>query len=342
MKDDNYNKLFSNSKEYSSILIIVLNWNELELTLRCIRSLIAQEKTNPDILIVDNNSDVDPSERIISEFPNIKVIRNKENYGVAGGRNTGIRFAINNNYKYILMFDNDAYADSRMLTNLLSAAKLNPNASIFGPKIFIDGKTNVIWRAGCTSWKWTYLHAGFEILKRIFRMINKPLPSFVDTMRGEYQIDTGQYDEECDLDFQIGCAQFIRTGLFSKVGLLDEEFSPYGAEDIEFCARSTQAGFRIRYVPEAICWHRVGSSFREKYNRTYYQSRHFILLARKRLTLIYFWLLFVPDFILLTIPLMLLQTFIRKESKSRKAFIDALLWHFNDIKERGILLTKTR
>lgn len=340
MENDNYNRTISNSKEFSSILIIVLNWNELELTLRCIRSLIAQEKTNPDILIVDNNSDVDPSERIVSEFPNVKVIRNKENYGVAGGRNTGIRFAIKNEYKYVLLFDNDAYADSRMLTNLVSVAKLNPDAGILGPKILIDGKTDMIWRAGCTSWKWTYLHAGFEILNRIFQMINKPLPRFLDTMRGEGRPDKGQYDEECDIAFQIGCAQFIRSDVFRKAGLLDEDFSPYGSEDIEFCARSTQAGFRIRYVPEAICWHRIGGSFSELYKRTYYNSRHLILLARKRLSCFYFWCLFVPDFILLTVPLMLLQSFARKEPKRRKALLDAIIWNLKDIKKRGILLMK--
>lgn len=340
MEKDIFNRTTSNSKEFSSILIVVLNWNELELTLRCIRSLIAQEKINPDILIVDNNSDVDPSERIVSEFPNIKVIRNKENYGVAGGRNTGIQFAIENKYKYILLFDNDAYADSRMLMNLLSAAKLNPDAGILGPKILIDGKTNVIWRAGCTSWKWTYLHAGFEILNRVFQIINKPLPPFLDTKRGENQPDKGQYDEECDTAFQIGCAQFIRIDVFLKAGLLDEEFSPYGAEDIEFCARSAQAGFRILYVPRAICWHRIGSSFSEPYNRTYYNSRHLILLARKRLSCFYFWCLFVPDFILLTVPLILLQSFIRKEPKRRKALIDAMRWNFKDIKKRGVFFTK--
>jgi hypothetical protein len=159
-------------------------------------------------------------------------------------------------------------------------------------------------------------------------------------MRGEGQSDKGQYDDECDIAFQIGCAQFIRTDLFSKIGLIDEEFSPYGAEDIEFCDRSTQAGFRIRYVPEAICWHRIESSFQNHYKRTYYNSRHFILLARKRLTFSYFWFLFIPDFILLTVPLMLLQAFIRKEPECRKAFIDAIMWNYKDAKKRGVLLMK--
>jgi len=322
----------------AQVLAVVLNWNEPELTLRCIRSLIAQEGVDLEILIVDNNSDVDPTDKILSEFHNVKVIRNKANYGVAGGRNVGIKYALKLDFQFILFFDNDAYADSEMLVNLVDSANQNPDLGILGPKIFVDGKTNVIWRAGCTSWKWTYLHAGYMISKRLFAIINKPFPLLLDTLRGENQIDVGQYDEQIDIDFQIGCAQLIRTEVFRNVGLLDEQFSPYGSEDIDFCARVTKAGWRIRYVSDAICWHRVIGSFQNEYQRAFHNLKNLLILSRKHLSPFYFWLLFVPDFICLHIPLIIFENILHKKQPRNKAIIDAIRWNMRDIVRRGIFI----
>jgi GT2 family glycosyltransferase len=120
--------------------------------------------------------------------------------------------------------------------------------------------------------------------------------------------------------------------------MLDEEFSPYGSEDIDFCARVTRAGWKIRYVPKAHCWHRPGGSFRENYERTYFNARNLLLLARKNLSMAYFWLLFLPDFVFVTAPLILINSYVQKQKKRRHAFINAIKWNIKDIDDRGLLL----
>jgi GT2 family glycosyltransferase len=323
----------------SLLLAVVLNRNEFDLTVRCIASLKAQTVAL-DILVIDNDSLEDSSDALKKQFPEIISVRNHINRGVAGGRNTGIDFAVQNGYRYILFIDNDAFADRVMVAHLFDAAKRNPRAGILGPKILMDGAPQVIWRAGCTSWKWTYLHAGYILSKRIFSLADRPLPKLLDTVRGEDQPDAGQYDVEQDIDFQIGCAQLIRADVFEDVGLLDEEFTPYGSEDIDFCIRSKRSGWKIRYVPTACCWHRVGSSFQDEYQRTYFNTRHILLLARKHLHPVYFWLLYLPDFLCLTLPLMLAESILQKKKQRRKAIVDAIAWHLKDIRTRGILLGK--
>lgn len=326
------------SMKINSILAIILNWNELDLTRRCLRSLLNQKRILCDILVIDNNSDMETFKILLDEFPDVQIKRNPTNLGVSAGRNIGIRYALKKGYEFILLFDNDALAESYMLSHLIETVKSHPEGGIFGPKIYRDDLVNVIWRAGCTSWKWTYLHAGHIILKRIYGWAARSLPRFLDTMRGENQPDAGQYDVEQEVDFQIGCAQLIRTAVFKDVGLLDEEFSPYGSEDIDFCTRVQAASWRIRYVPHARCWHRVGGSFQDEYWRTYYNTRNLLLIARKNLNPIYFWLLYLPDFIILTIPLMLIESTLKKNIQRRKAFIEAILWNLSDIKKRGILI----
>jgi len=320
------------------IIAVILNWNELDVTIRCISSLLNQGNVNIDILLIDNNSKDDPTFFLREKFPSIIVTRNKENLGVAGGRNIGISYALEKNYEYVLIFDNDAWADSNMVSFLLNAAEKYKDTAVFGPKILLTRHPNVIWRAGCTSWKWTYLHAGYQIVSHFFRLLKRPIPEIFDTVRGEGQIDRGQYDQVEDISFQIGCAQFIRTSAFSEVGLLDITFSPYGSEDIDFCERLTKKGWKIKYIPSAFCWHRVESSFNDDYNRSYYNSRNILLLARKHLSPIYFAFLFMPDFIFLTIPLISIDALLKKQKNRLKGFFDALLWNYRDIRKRRLFL----
>jgi len=322
------------------ILVVILNWNELKNTRKCLESLTLQKKKSFDILVIDNHSDTDPTGILKKEFPNTTVHRTRKNYGVSGGRNIGILFGLRHNYKYIFLFDNDAYAHPKLLYHLSNAAERYPDTAMFGPKIYSDGQDHVIWRAGCTSWKWTYLHAGNVILNRLCRLLKKRPPSWIDTSRGENQRDCGQFDQIRNISFQIGCAQFIRTAVFKKIGLLDIEFSPYGSEDIDFCARLLKAGWNIKYVPEAMCWHRVSSSFRDSYNRSFYNTRNLILLARKNLHPLYFGLLFIPDYIFLAFPLVCLESIFFRQGERLRGVWDAILWNLKDVRRRGCILNR--
>jgi len=320
------------------VLAIVLNWNELELTCRCISSLLNQNKACLDLLLIDNNSKKDPSFFLKRTFPTITVVRNSENLGVAGGRNVGINYALENHYEFVLIFDNDAWAQANMLNSLLEAANKYEDTAIFGPKILLEKQPQTIWRAGCSSWKWTYLHAGHQIVSHFFKLLGIPIPKILDTARGEGRTSKGQYDHIEEISFQFGGAQLVRTKMFKEVGLLDVDFSPYGSEDIDFCVRVKKNDWKIRYIPDAVCWHRVGSSFNDDYYRSFYNSRNIILLARKHLTLQYFLFLFVPDFIFLTIPLVTMESLLKGKKKRLKGFFDAIAWNYRDSCKRQLFL----
>lgn len=322
----------------NSVLAIILNWNEIDLTFRCIQSLIDMKRTNCDILVIDNGSKENPETLFKHAFPKISFIRNEQNLGVAGGRNVGIRFGLIKQYPYLLLFDNDAFAHQDMLYHLIRTSEEINNCGIAGPKILIDGEERIVWRAGCTSWKRTYLHSLFEILRRIYAKFKTPLPKFIDTVRGENQIDSERYNKDEDIDFQIGCAQLVRREVFLDIGLLDDEFSPYGSEDIDFCIRTKRSGWTIRYLHRAICWHRRESSVNDSYKRSYFNARNLILLARKNLSKAYFWIVFIPDLLLITIPLMIIESSIKRYPLKRKAIVDAVSWNLDDIRNRGVFL----
>lgn len=310
-------------------LAIILNWNDLNLTRRCLESL--RDNDLCDVLVIDNGSIEDPTTILQEEFPGVVVLRNEKNLGVAGGRSAGLYFALNHSYEFVLIFDNDAIASPTMLEKLLRAAENYPNAGIFGPKIMRLDRPERIWRAGCTSWKLTYLHTFSEALASIAEHLKWTLPKYIDWSRGANQNDTGRYDAYEFIDFQIGCAQLIRQQVLVDVGVFDTRFSPYGAEDIDFCVRATSAGWKILYVPDAKCWHRVGSSVPKGYQRTYYNTRNILLVARKNLSTLYFWGLFVPDYVFFRIPLTILYFSVtRRSTEKLRGFRDGIIWNVYD------------
>ncbi len=322
-----------------STLIVILNWNEALYTSRCMLSFVPQLGQKDAILVIDNHSTEDPTDFLIDRYASLRIIRTNQNLGVAGGRNIGIRHAIDNKFDYVLLIDNDAYAAPQFLTNLVHAIEKYPDTAIVGPKIYMEHDKKRIWRVGCTSWKWTYLHAGFIILNRFCRFLKKSPPGWIDTGRGEDQKDTGQFDIERDISFQIGCAQLIRTDVFKQIGLLDTEFSPYGSEDIDFCDRLIRHGWKIKYIPEAICWHRAKKSFKNNYTRNFMNTRNILLLARKNLHPLYFAFLFIPDFLFLTIPLMLMEGLVSLQKHRLRGILAGIEWNLRDIRKRGLLIT---
>jgi len=320
-----------------SSVAIVLNWNDIHNTIRAINSLRIQT-TEIDILLIDNHSYLDVFTIISNQFPDIRILRTDENLGVAGGRNIGIKYALKNNYDYIFFMDNDAFADRKLIETFTRVANDHPDIAMLGSKIYLDSDCKVIWRAGCSSWKWTYLHSGFVILNRFCNILRKRPPAWIDTGRGENQKDLGQFDTMEDIDFQIGCAQFIRASAFKEIGLLDMDFCPYGSEDIDFCARLKKRGCKIRYIPEAICWHRSESSFSDSYDRSFYNMRNILLLARKHLNPFYFSFVFIPDFIFLTLPLIIIEGLLKRQKNRLKGLLCAISWNIQDTKKRGLLI----
>ena len=321
----------SASKE---ILVVVLNWNDLPNTIKCIDSIYSQEGAKFDVLLVDNNSTQFVAEDLLERFPSLNIIKLNQNRGVAGGRNVGLALAIDENYEYVMFFDNDAVAHKNMLAELIKVIREGRGIGIVGPKIYRNDALEVIWRAGCSSWRKMYLFSFFSIIKRIYHLAGRPLPLQFDFSRGDGYKDIGQYEKIMKIDFQIGCAQMLRTEAVRQVGLLDERFTPYGSEDIDYCARTQKAGWQIVYVPMAKCWHAVNSKPNRNPERIFHNLKNLIILARKHLDSKISTLFFLFDFILIHYPLVFLDNLVA-DRKAAYSTLKVLRWHFMDIKKNG-------
>lgn len=112
-------------KENPTVAVIILNWNGLDDTLACVRSLQRSSYTNYEIVVVDNGSDGDEGKRFLSVFPGIELIQNPTNRGFAGGNNDGIRWAVANGFDYVVNLNNDCIVAADWLEKLVSGLQIS-------------------------------------------------------------------------------------------------------------------------------------------------------------------------------------------------------------------------
>ena len=255
----------TSDEESPKALIIILNWNNASDTINCLDSLKHIDWSNYEVILIDNASTDGSVEKIRELFPEITIVENEKNLGVAGGRNVGIDLAleqINDDRtetpEYILFLDNDTKVDKRFLTEMLEKAKSDRRIGVLNPKICYLGEPNRIWSAGGRL-----NFSRCEI-----------------TLRGIDECDEGQYDETCDIDWALGCVYLITKDALQTVGKFDPIFGLYCDEEIDWCIRSKKAGYRIVYVPKSKIWHRYSKTMPGA-NYHYQKVRNHLILMRR-------------------------------------------------------------
>ncbi len=160
-----------------------------------------------------------------------------ENVGFSKANNRLIRLSKGS---YIILLNPDAEVTENWAKSLVRTAEKSSDIGIVAPKMFQFD--NVIDSTGHDYSNWPY----------------------IVTDRGQGEEDTGKYDESTNLiSCTFGCA-LIKRKLIEQIGLLDERFFLY-YEDVEYCHRASQAGWRTVFCPESIVYHRRGGSGRNKW-----------------------------------------------------------------------------
>lgn len=217
---------------------------------------------NFEVILVDNAStDGSPGE-IKKSFSKVHLIKNKTNSGVAGGRNIGIKYANENtNYKSLLFIDDDVVVEKKFLSELIKSCEVDKNAGIITPKCYTMKQPDIIGYAGGMS-------------------VNLFTGAIDDIGGGEK--DQGQFDEPGYVP-SAGGILLVKKEVIDEVGMFDENFNPYGWEDVDFSIRSKKKGFEIFYNPKAVVYHKGGKKNRRDNIREYEFSKmkNYFYLIRK-------------------------------------------------------------
>jgi hypothetical protein len=211
------------------VFVIILNWNHPDDTIACISSVRQSEYGNFEIVVVDNASEDNSVTLITEAFPDIICLKNKRNLGYAGGNNLGIHYALQHGARYVLLLNDDVLVKPSTLTYLMASAQDQTIAAV-GCKVRVWENPTRLWAAG----------EGFSRAE-------------------EWPIDDGRFDTPREIEFAVGCCILMRGNILKEIGLLDAGFFAY-FEEMEWCFRARDAGYRILYTPKAIVYHKTAHS----------------------------------------------------------------------------------
>jgi GT2 family glycosyltransferase len=241
----------------------------------CLNHIMAVSDISYEIIVVDNDSKDNTRQIVKDEFESVKLIESKENLGFAHGVNTGVHHA---KQSTIFLLNPDA----RILPSNLrdSAAFISSNhVGVLGPRVINPHDFSRQFSAR----RFPTLRTGIFNRSSIFTSL---VPN--NRFSREYLNPIVSDDRPQQIDWVSGCAMVFRKEVFDLVGGFDDNFFVF-YEDIDFCYRLKEAGYKVVYNPMLLVSHEIGISktvptLRINYERHrgmwLYYTKHF---QRKRL-----------------------------------------------------------
>jgi N-acetylglucosaminyl-diphospho-decaprenol L-rhamnosyltransferase len=229
-----------------TLSVIIVNWNVRDLLHRALSSILASwgERPGLEIIVVDNGSRDGSVDMVQADFPQVRVIVNRENRGFTGGNNQGIDAATG---EFLLLLNPDTEVLNDALPCLVDYAKARPDIGLIGPQM--------LWPDGSVQSS----RRRFPSLPVLFlesTWLQALAPRRV--LHNYYAQDKADNIEQ-DVDWITGAAMLTRRKVVEQVGELDEGFFMY-SEEVDWCRRIKQAGWRVVYYPDARIIHHEGKS----------------------------------------------------------------------------------
>jgi len=233
----------------TDLSISIVNYNSRECLKNCLDSIYSGAPTaNLEVTVVDNGSSDGSVELLRQAFPHVNVMRNPENRGFVKANNQGIRASAG---RYLLSLNNDTIIKDGTLAGLVRFMDEHQNVGVCGPKVLNqDGTLQLQCRRSFPT-----ISSSLFYFLRLHRL-------FPRTERfGRYLMTQWDCDKPSDVDSVSGCCMMVRREVIEQVGVLDENFIMYG-DDLDWCYRIKQSGWRICYVPDVQIVHLGGQSSR--------------------------------------------------------------------------------
>lgn len=241
------------------VSIVIVTFNKAPLTYSCLRSIAACTEVPMEVIVVDNASE-DRTRKMIERLRNVRTIMNERNEHYLSACRQGSEEAAG---KYLLFLNNDIQLFPGSIESAVATLETDDTIGALGGKILqLDG---TLQEAGCMVFR-------DGRCKGYGRGKNPFAPP---------------YSFRRDVDFCSGAFLLTRRDLYERLGGLDEDFTPAYYEDVDYCLRLRQAGYRIVYDPSInVIHYEFGSSRPEEAerlmerNRKIFVAKHAGILSR--------------------------------------------------------------
>ncbi len=245
-----------------NVHIVILNWNGIEDTLQCLKSIEALTYSAVRVIVIDNGSREDQAATISKTFPKAVILPQITNLGFCGGCNVGIEYAIENGADYVMLLNNDTLVPTDLIDRLLSGIENLDNVAAASPVILEHPNTDKVWYSDA---RWVAGEAQFRL--------SVPGEQYADMCEGK------PYETQ----FACGCCMLMPVSALKKVGLLDERYFAF-YDEAAWCATAKRHGLRSYVVPSAFMYHKVSRST-PALVATYLLTRNRLLWMKENLPL---------------------------------------------------------
>lgn len=227
------------------VSIISVTWNGKRFVHECLRSLKRDEDIPLEVIIVDNASTDGTPDLVAEQFPEFKLICNRQNYGFAKANNIGIQASQG---RYLCLVNSDVVVPEGCFRELVRFMDEHTDIGILGPQMI--GPDGDIRRSTMR------LPSLRNSLLRAFALDGVP---WLSRAAGGQMMSDFRHNNIADVEILNGWFWVIRREALDQVGLLDERFFMYG-EDMDWCHRFREAGWRVVFYPYAKALHYGGAS----------------------------------------------------------------------------------
>ena len=231
--------------ENKKVCIIIVSYNFEPWIDKCLSSVFAS--TLPaTVKVVDNNSSDNTVARIKQDFPQVLLIENKHNLGFGKANNVGLTYALQHNFDFAFLLNQDAWIEKDMLEKLIKASQANPDFGIISPvHLSSDGKS---------------LDHGFANYSKKKSVEDLPQPS----------------SQLVELPFVNAAFWLLPIETVKKIGGFSPLFYHYG-EDRNYILRTTFHNYKIGYIPNAFATH--DRQNRKVTNKAFLQAEYVYFLS---------------------------------------------------------------
>jgi N-acetylglucosaminyl-diphospho-decaprenol L-rhamnosyltransferase len=224
--------------------IVIVSYNSADVLGRALTACL--RLANVEIVVVDNAS-ADGSAEIARRYAEVKVIANKSNRGFAAGSNQGI--CALPHCSAVLLLNPDA--EPLRGIDELAGVVLSPGVGAAGGRLLSqNGSTQ-------TGFNVRRLPSPEALACEVLG-VNRIFPR--NPWNRSWRMAGFNPDRPADVEQPAGAFLMLNREAWSAVGHLDEQFHPAWFEDVDLCLRLKQAGYVIRYVPDAVARHLGGHS----------------------------------------------------------------------------------
>jgi GT2 family glycosyltransferase len=246
------------------VAVVILNWNGRKYLGKFLPTLIQHSYNDAEIIVADNASSDDSVTFLELNYPGVRIIRNPSNGGFAQGYNIALQQV---EAEYYVLLNSDIEVTDNWINPVISLMDSDPLIAACQPKIrsYLEPKKfEYAGAAGGFIDKY-----GYPFCRgRIFLSIEE---------------DHGQYDDQIEIFWATGACMFVRASLFHEHGGLDEDFFAH-MEEIDFCWRLKNMGYKIMYCPASTVFHIGGGTLPKiSWRKTYLNFRNNFYLLYKNL-----------------------------------------------------------